>query len=358
VSSNLLGKRVRIAERSLIEAIAAELPPPGERIVRGVGDDAAVVRARALCVTSVDTMVDGVHFRLRDGWITPQEIGWRALAGALSDLAAMGADPGEAYLAVGMPAGFSERQGIELMRGAQALAADSGTTIIGGDVVSAPTLIVSVTVIGWAESEAELVGRDGARVGDLVGVTGCLGGAGAGVALLDRELTTQSKTQSPSSQPQPLSSWIEGLPSPLVQAMLERVRRPLPRLREGRAVAQAGAHALIDLSDGLASDAGQLARAGGVRIELDLRALPLQPGLERIGAELGVDPLRLAAASGEDYELCVCVGPGDRARVERLLARAGGVGVTWVGEVVDGAPGVVLLDDGAPRELDGFEHRW
>ena len=113
--------------------------------MRGPGDDAAVVRARGVSVTSVDAMVEGVHFRLSEGWATPAEVGHRAMAGALSDLAAMGADAGEAYLVLGLPAGFAEQHALELVRGAKALAVATGTTIAGGDVIAAPALTVSVT---------------------------------------------------------------------------------------------------------------------------------------------------------------------------------------------------------------------
>jgi translation initiation factor IF-1 len=133
-----------IAERSLIASIAAELAasPDATRVLRGIGDDASVVRARAVCVTSVDAMIEGVHFRLQEGWATPAEVGHRALAGALSDLAAMGADPGEAYIVLGLPAGFGEERSLELIRGAAALARETGTVIAGGDVVAAPVLTV------------------------------------------------------------------------------------------------------------------------------------------------------------------------------------------------------------------------
>ena len=122
-------------------------------MLRGIGDDAAVVRARAVCVTSVDAMVEGVHFRLGKGWMTPAQVGGRALAAALSDLAAMGAEPGEAYLVLGLPPGLTEARALELVRGAHALAHTTGVTIAGGDVVAAPVLTVSVTAVGWADSE-------------------------------------------------------------------------------------------------------------------------------------------------------------------------------------------------------------
>jgi thiamine-monophosphate kinase len=282
-------------------------------------------------------MVEGVHFRLREGWATAADVGHRALAAALSDLAAMGADPGEAYLVLGLPAGFEEAAALELVRAAAALAVETGTTIAGGDVVGAPVLTVSVTAVGWAETEGQLIGRDGALRGDIVGVTGRLGGAGAGLAVLEGRAARGAGA---------------GVP-------LSRVLRPTPRLREGRALAAAGAHAMIDLSDGLATDAGHIGHRSAERLALRLAALPLEEGVTEISAALGLPPWMMAAGAGEDYELCFCAAPEDRTAVEEAVAELGEVRVSWIGEVVAGTPGVTLSDErGEDVPIEGFEHRW
>ena len=157
-------------ELDLIAALETTLLRGGPRVVRWLGDDAAVVRGRGYAVTSVDTMVDGVHFRRSQ--LSGDEIGHRALAGALSDLAAMGARPGEAYLALGLPAETAIGYALEIAGGAQALAGTAGATIAGGDVTRTQTLTVSFTVVGWAADPGLLVGRDGARPGDLVAILG------------------------------------------------------------------------------------------------------------------------------------------------------------------------------------------
>ncbi len=302
-----------------------------------MGDDAAVVRAGGeLCVTSLDTMVEGVHFRLDEGWATPGEVGHRALAGALSDLAAMGARPGEAYVSLGLPPGFPEPRALELVAAADDLALHTGTAIAGGDVVAAPVLVISMAVVGWAERESDLVGRDGARPGDLVGVTGELGAARAALAVMERGLAR----------------------TPSVEPALRRAAAPWPRLAEGRALAAAGARAMIDISDGLATDAGHLGRAGGVDLRVRVDALPLAEGVGEVARALGEPAARLAAEGGEDYELCFCVAPEHREAAERAVREAGQVEVSWVGEVAAGPPGVTLSGGGDEIRAEGFEHRW
>src|SRR5436305_1722369 len=193
---------------------------PG-RVLRSLGDDASVVRARGYAVTSLDAMVDGIHFRR--GQLTPEEIGHRALAGALSDLAAMAAEPGEAYLLLAVPPGQEVNELVELAQGAQALASDTGLAIVGGDVTSAPALTIAFTVVGWCEDPGLLVGRDGARPGDVVIVTGELGGGGAGLAVLEGQA---------------------GADGNAAARLRERYARPTPRLAEGRDLARAGASAM------------------------------------------------------------------------------------------------------------------
>ncbi len=311
-------------ERELIDALQQIFTRRDPRVVRGIGDDASVVRGRGYAVTSLDAMVDGIHFRSRQ--LSGEEIGHRALAAALSDLAAMAADPGEAYLMLGLPNGLDPDVVIAIAQGAQALAASHGVVVAGGDVTRASSLTVSFTVVGWAEDPGQLVGRDGAQPGDVVVVTGRLGGAGAGLALLDdrARLSGESAT-----------------------ALRERYSRPQPRFAAARRLSGLGARAMIDISDGLATDAGHIAKCSAVRLDLSLAALPLDDGVEEVANQLHEDPGRFAATAGEDYELCACI-PG--AALETALAS----GATEVGRVVTGAGTVVFRD--ADEELSGYEH--
>ena len=299
-----------MGELELIAAIETALTDRSGRLVRWTGDDAAVTRARPFAVTSIDTLVDGVHFRRATHGLA--DIGWKALATALSDLAAMGADAGEAYVSVVLP-GDVDRP-LELIRGMEELASETGVTIAGGDVVAGPVLVLTAAVTGWAESEDELVGRDGARPGDLVGVTGELGGSEAGRRAIEEGAADSD--------------------------LAGRHLRPLPRLAEGRALAGAGATAMIDLSDGLATDARHVAERSGAQIRVRLGDVPRAAGVTAEQAVTG----------GDDYELLVTFPPEGRKAAE-AAAR-----LTWIGEVSAGDGLVLLGPDGPVTGLSGYEH--
>lgn len=298
-------------------------------MLTGPGDDAAVVRADAVSVTSIDTVVDGVHFSLSTH--SPGDVGHKAMATALSDIAAMGAGPGEAYVSLALPDGFDGA--LELVEAMRTLAARQGFAIAGGDVVSAPVLAVTVSVTGWSGAADRLVYRSGAHPGDLVGVTGELGGSGAGLLLLQ-------------------GADAPDLAADERDALLRRHRRPEPLLATGLALAAAGVSAMIDLSDGLATDAAHMAEASGVKLALRLPDLPLAPGV----ASVTSTPLEVAATAGDDYELLFTARAECRAAVEQAAA-ATGSRVTWLGDVHVGG-GLVELRaaDGRVVELTGYEH--
>jgi thiamine-monophosphate kinase len=334
-----------VPELELIDAIGALLrgdgstdEADGRRIVRGPGDDAAVVRARGYAVTSIDTLVDGVHFR--SDQLRPVEIGHRAMASALSDLAAMACDPGEAYVALCLPSTLTTDDALALTHGADEVCHRYGATIVGGDVSSSETLTVTVTVVGWTDDPGTLIGRDGGRPGDLVAVTGALGGAGAGLALLNGAGSRSAA----------------GLEPAVAERLHRRFAAPEPRFDAARALQQLGATAMIDISDGIATDARHLAQCSDVGLRLTLAELPRDEGVDAVAAQLGADPATFAATAGEDYELCVCLPP---AAPRQLAAEPGlraALGpLTWIGRVLEGDAELSFTDADAAA-LVGFEH--
>jgi thiamine-monophosphate kinase len=271
-----------LPEDALVSAIARAVGGPSGSVVLGIGDDAAVLDDGT--VASTDILIEGVHFDLDR--LSARDVGHRAATANLSDLAAMGARPVALLAAFGLPAEFD---------GAAELAAgmrEHGVPVAGGDISRSPVLVVSVTAIGRAERP---VRRSGGRPGDLLAVTGPLGGQAAG----------------------------------------GYTGRVMPRTEEGCALA-AVATAMIDLSDGIATDAGRLARASGTGAVVELERLPRGPGAT----------VEQAATGGEDYELLVALPPGVEPPVP----------VTVVGRLTEERELLLVDAAGAPVELRGWDH--
>lgn len=324
-----------MGEFELLERVRERLPAPGPRVLLGSGDDAAVTVPGGATATSVDALVEGVHFRRDRGSLT--QIGRRALATALSDLAAMGAAPGEAYVAVGVPPDLDEAGCLELVDGIVRLAGETDTDVAGGDVTRAPVLTLVVTVVGHAAAPEHLVRRGGASPGDVLVLTGEIGGAGAGLLLLERP------------------GLRDAVPPPAAERLCRRQLDPTPRLGAGQALAAAGATAMIDVSDGLGGDAGHLAAAGAVALQIQAGALPLAEGLTEVAAAAGRDPLELAAAGGEDYELLAAL-PVDRlADARRRMAEVDEAALTEIGEVRAGTGVEIRQPGGGILRPSGFD---
>ncbi|MGI9557973.1 MAG: thiamine-phosphate kinase [Solirubrobacterales bacterium] len=307
----------------------------GSSIAIPSGDDAAVTVPAGATATAVDSLVDGVHFERATA--SYESIGHKALAAALSDLAAMGAAPGEAYIALGMPPDVDAGDVLKIADGVAALAAATGTRVLGGDLTRSATLFVSVTVVGHARAPELLVSRAGARDGSALVVTGELGGAAAGRLLIE--------------QPE----LARGLDAQVGEALRARQLRPRALLEAGAALATAGAEAMIDVSDGLGADAGHLAAAGGVQLSVDLELVPLQAGVAAVADAAGLDPLDLAVGGGEDYEL-LAVLPGEAVAAARAALEGMGIALSEIGAVGPGG-GVRLLDaEGKTRSPAGFDH--
>lgn len=299
----------------------------GRGLLVGPGDDTAVVEpgGRPLAITT-DALVEGVHFR--PGWLSPRELGARAIAVALSDLAAMGATPRWTLVSAIVPPDRSTSELDRILDSCAAASAESGAAMIGGNLSRGDALSLTVTAIG--EMEGPTLERRGARAGDRLVVTGTLGAAAAAVDV-----------------------WLDGGEPP--PALRERFARPVARLAAGRALAAAGAHAAIDVSDGLLADLGHLCRASGVGAEVEWARLPrLAP--VAIRDESGSD---FAATGGEDYELLAALTPGIDDDAIADLARASGVELTVVGRCTESGTGVRLLGadgrDHAPTHR-GFDH--
>ena len=315
-----------LGEFDLIDALAARLDPPDEGL--GIGDDAATWRpgAGSVVVATTDMLVEGIHFRL--DWTSPRDLGWKALAVNLSDLAAMGARPGRGLVSVALLPGQAELVE-ELYEGMSELARLTGTRIVGGDTVRSPgPLVVNVALLGEADPD-RLLRRKGARPGDLLALTGPVGVSAAALDLLVRDDR-------------------ESLAMPEAGPLLAAHHRPRPQLAAGAALAAAGLECAIDVSDGVASEAWHLARASDVAIEIDVERLPL--AAEAVSLFGDEKARQLALSGGEDYQLLFAMPEARLAEISEALGD--GATPTVVGRVTGERPGghVTLLAWGRPIE--------
>jgi thiamine-monophosphate kinase len=322
-----------LGEFGLIERLRRALGPSGdERLVVGIGDDAAVWRAGGgFAVATTDTMVAGVHFL--PGEVAWRDVGWKALAVNVSDVAAMGAQPSFALVTLCVPRETAVADVDELYAGLRECADAYGVTVAGGDVVASPVFAITVALSGDAGARGDgrpaLLRRDGARAGDAVAVTGPLGGSAGGLRVLKEGV---ARTEA-------------------AERLVARHMRPRPRVDAGRAAVSAGAACAIDISDGLVQDLGHVCEASGFGAELWLPKVPLDDALVAVFPE---DAPTLAATGGEDYELIV-VAPEDVLRRAEVML---GTPLPVVGVMREG-PGVRVLD-AAGREVRlpsrGWDH--
>lgn len=302
-----------VGEFELISALT-EVFEQGEHVLIGPGDDAAVLRVRTgHVVVSTDMMVEGRHFR-RD-WAGAADVGARAAAQNLSDINAMGGRASSLTIGLAAPADLPAQWALDFARGFADECAKVGASVVGGDITRSETLVISVTVIG-ACTVAPVV-RSGAEVGDVVALRGRQGWAAGGLAVLGR-----------------------GFRSPRV--LVEAYRRPAPPYDAGQVAADAGATAMIDVSDGLLADAGHIAEESGVAIDISTERFEIPEPLHAIAAALGADPMQFILGGGDDHPLLA------------TFADADSVPEGWqvIGEVVEpGEAGSVVTVDGA--EYDG-----
>ena len=334
-----MSRREGATERRLIEIVRrASRRSPAVRV--GIGDDCAVLEpaSGSLLLATTDLLIEDVHFRRR--WAAPTDIGWKALAVNVSDIAAMGGRPRWGLIALACPDAVTVEEAEGFYAGVQALATEHDVVIVGGDTCASPGgWIVNVTLLGEAVRAPLL--RSTARAGDVIAVTGSLGRSAAGLALLE-------------ANPAPA-----GVPGDARADVTAAHLRPRPRTREGLWLGEAGGvTAMIDLSDGLATDLGHLCEESAVGARVDLARIPVDGSVREVARALGRDAVHWATGGGEDYELLLTCAPDALDRLAGGLARATGTALTAVGEMMPVADGIRYLDAcGETVSIGpGFEH--
>jgi len=324
-------------ETALILALSRRFGAPPPEVVLGIGDDCAAIALDGdrYLLWTVDTLVEGVHFDL--SYTSLAQLGWKALAVNLSDIAAMGGEARYALLSLAWPKDRDRAWALELAEGLAQAAREYGVAVIGGDTVATPQgLALTVTVTGLVPG-AQMLRRTGARVGDRILVTGPLGESAAGLEVLRRGLALDPN---------------------LTAALAEAHLKPRPQLQAGRVLAREGlATAAIDLSDGVATDLFHICRESGVGARVSAAAVPVSPRVLAAAPLLKRNPLDLALKGGEDYQLLFTSPPERAGALRAAFSRAGLPEPLPLGEIVAGE-GVILST--AQGDLDisgaGFDH--
>ena len=312
-----------LEEFGLIARLVAKLPQ-SHRTILGPGDDCAILApALAPQIVTVDSMIEGVHFRLP--WTTPEALGARALTVNLSDIAAMGGTPKACVVNLAIRPGLDARFFDRLYTGLAREAEAAKTDIVGGNITRASELAITITVMGEVPNGA--MRRDTARAGDEIYVTGTLGDAAAGLRILNGELKARGKLRT---------------------FLVDRYLSPTARLEAGRHLARIRPlPSAIDISDGLLQDLGHVLKRSGVGAEIETAAIPLS---EAYRAIVGDDPV-LALGGGDDYELLFCLRPGQSLK---SLSRRLGLPVSRIGQIVKGHQVKLVGSDGTSRPADGI----
>lgn len=300
-----------------------------ERLLVGIGDDAAAWRGDgSIQLATVDSFIQDVHFP--SGLASWKELGWKALAVNLSDIAAMGGLPRYALVSLALPDNTEVSDVTALYSGMLELTKQFGVAIIGGDISRAPLVAITIAVFGSSQKK-QILTRSTARAGELVAVTGELGAAAAGLEMLTKGLRFDPQASA---------------------CFRNAFLHPLPRIAEGQLLLEQGVRTAIDLSDGLVSDLNQICKASQVGARIEIERVPVEPGVK---AGFGDRALEMALGGGEDYELLFTGKAGAIERVKRKAACP----ITVIGDIVAGDKGVTLVDSqGKPVNLvrRGWEH--
>lgn len=327
-----------LTEDELVRAIRKVLSGEAPGVLVSVGDDAAVVEAgeHQLVLTS-DMLVEEVHFDLMS--VSAHDLGHKSITASASDIAAMGGSPRYGLVSLALPATVEAPWVMELYGGIREAAHEYGMVVVGGDTTRGEQHVVSVAAVGTV-ARGKAVTRSGARSGDHLVVTGTLGGAAGGLRLAG----------------EPPHGVRGALRSAWGRELVQAYLRPVARVGEGETLAQSGATAMIDISDGLALDLSRLCAESEVGATLRLADVPVPQALEELGRELGIDPLEQALHGGEDYELLACLPPDAVAPAQEQIRDRFGTTLTPIGEVTDDGLVAVQVDGAeAPLEPKGWD---